>query len=142
MHYQESETIVLAAKKSDRDFQQIQLFLQEYGIRAIPLFSYDQLSEVLDCLQDCSLLPSAIVLGVTSTREPVVELVSRIKKMDKSIAVVIATANGSREFECRVRCAGIFYYMTLPAGREEVQKVALSALRTHRRCKAVGNGEV
>lgn len=119
-------TIVLAAEKTETDLWAIESFVQQYGVPVIPLFSGD---ELLAGMRDQSIQPTVVLLSATCTEGPVSDTISRIKEMDDSIPVVVAVRQSSLELERETRRAGIFYYLMLPAERDEIEKVVLSALR-------------
>ncbi len=123
-------TVVLAAEESDADLWSIQPFIQQCGISVVSLFSGD---ELLTGLEEHSIEPTVVLLSATCTNGRVSDTISRIKEMDHDIPVVIATNKNDCELEREVRCAGIFYYLTLPAERDEIEQVILSALRAGKR---------
>ena len=99
-------------------------------IQVLAVFSEGDLFEGL---RAGSLDPSVIMLSATFTERPVPETISQIKELKEDIPVVVVTANSTAELERGVRRVGIFYYMTLPARRDEIQQVTLSALRAAER---------
>ena len=122
----DKETIVFAAEKTDTDLWAIESLIQQYGVPVIPLSSADTL---LAGMQDHSIQPKVVLLSATCTEGPVSDTISRIREMDDSIPVVVVVKKSSLELERETRRAGIFYYLMLPAGRDEIEKVVLSALR-------------
>lgn len=118
--------IALAAAKTETDLWAIESLIEQYDIPVIPLFSGD---ELLAGMRDQSIQPAVVLLSATCTEGPVSETIFRIKEMDDGIPVVVAVRQSSLEMERETRRAGIFYYLMLPAERDEIEKVVLSALR-------------
>jgi len=119
-------TIAFAAEKTDTDLWAIESFIHQYGVPVIPLFSGD---ELLAAMQDRSIQPTVVLLSATCTEGPVSDTISGIKEVDHNIPVVVVVRHSSLELERETRRAGIFYYLMLPAERDEIEKVVLAALR-------------
>jgi len=124
----ENETglVVLAAKESENVFWNIEPYVHIPGIQIEAFFSED---ELLESLGARLLRPAVVMLSAAFTEQPVSEAISQIKKRDEHLPVVVVAADTTEELERDVRCAGIFYYLTLPAHRDEVEQVTLWALR-------------
>ena len=102
------------------------ILINQYGIPVIPLFSAEDL---LAGMQDHSVHPAVVLLSANCANGRVSDTICRIKEMDENIPVVVPVTQSSLELERETRQAGIFYYLTLPAEREEIEKVVLSALQ-------------
>ena len=117
---------ILAARPGDSEFRQLEPLVKKCGVMVMTILSEFLLFEVLPRE---SLRPSVIIASSTFPDEALPQTIRRIKQIDGTIPLVVATAENADEMERQVRCAGIFYFMMLPAHSEEVQQVTLSALR-------------
>jgi len=122
--------IAFAAEKTETDLWAIEPVIQQCGVRVIPLSSAD---ELLAGMHDQSIRPTVVLLSATCANGRVSDTISRIKEVYGNIPVVVVVRQNSFELERETRRAGIFYYLTLPAERNEIEKVVLSALRARER---------
>lgn len=126
----EKSLVVLAGEQSDKKLWDIQPLVQGCGVAVIAVSSAEDL---LEGMRTKSLRPSVIMLSPTLNGGNVSETIAQIRELDESAPVVIVASNSTRNIEREARCAGIFYYMTLPTRRDEVEQVTLWALRAGRR---------
>jgi len=119
-------TIALVAEETETDLWAIESFIQRYGVSVITLSSGDKL---LDGMSNQSIQPTVVLLSARCANGHVSDTISRIKDVDDSMPVVVAVKENSLELEREMRTRGIFYYLILPAGYDEIEKVILSALR-------------
>ena len=119
-------TIALVAEETETDLWAIKSLIQRYGVSVITLSSGDKL---LEGMRNQSIQPAVVLLSARCANGHVSDTISRIKDVDDSMPVVVAVKENSLELEREMRRRGIFYYLILPAGHDEIEKVVLSALR-------------
>ncbi len=127
----DTKLVVLAAKESEDAFWSIEPFVHVTGVQVRAVFWDGNLFEGLSA---GSLRSSVIMLSSAFTEQPVSETISQIKELDGDVpVVVVVTTDSTSELEREARCAGIFYYMTLPVRRDEIEQVTLWTLQAGRR---------
>jgi DNA-binding NtrC family response regulator len=126
----DTKLVVLAAKESEDAFWSIEPFVHVAAVQVRAVF-WD--GDLFEGLSAGSLRSSVIMLSSAFAEQPVSETISQIKELDGEVPVVVVTADSTPELEREARCAGIFYHMTLPVRRDEIEQVTLWALQAGRR---------